>query len=102
MHQKNFKEENIPNLPENSDIEKEFSLFWDTEKQKEVQRISSSEHIDSEIFENIISEYLYTHKTPRREKIMSLNTQKIPLKKRTSIFENLKNIIIDFVEKFEI
>ncbi len=96
-----FIEENSPHIKDEEAISKEFDIFWDKEKQQALANSSSSEGLDQEQFKNIISDYLYTDKLPRRADIISLKNKKTKLTERKTVFQNIKTIIIDFVERFE-
>lgn len=95
-----FIAENLPHIQKNSDVEKEFEIFWDKEKRSAMTEIIDSESIDPSAFESIIAHYLYTDRLPRREEILKLK-EGVKLTERTTVFENMKKRIIDFVERFE-
>ncbi len=96
-----FIEENLPHITDKNNILKEFDIFWDREKQQALKDISTKEGIDQEKFKKIVSNYLYTEKLPRRADIISLKKEKIGLKERKTVFQSIKTIIFDFIERFE-
>ena len=96
-----FIEENLPQINESKDVEKEFEMFWDKEKMIQMNKIIENENIDGEKFEQIIGEYLYTNRLPLREDLIELKNKKPKLKERSSVINSIKKLIVEFVEKFE-
>jgi len=97
-----FIEENLPHFDKNTDIKKEFSMFWDIEKQNELERIAQKENLDTEKFEKVISEYVYTQKFPLQKELISLKNEPVKLLQLKPVFNNIKKIITNFIDKFEI
>jgi type I restriction enzyme R subunit len=95
-----FINENLPQIDKKDDVENEFEVFWDKEKRNRMTEIIIEEGIDADKFEKIIGEYLYTDRLPRRDEILGLK-KKVKLTERTTVFESIKNKIVDFIEKFE-
>ncbi len=95
-----FIQENLPQIEKSEEVEEEFEVFWNKEKRNQMLEIIEEEKIDPEKFEKIIGEYLYTDRLPRREEILGLK-DKVKLTERTTVFERIKNKIVDFVERFE-
>jgi len=95
-----FINENLPQIDKKDNVEDEFEVFWDKEKKNRMTEIIEEEEIDAEKFEEVITEYLYTNRLPRRDEILSLKNN-VQLTERTTVFESIKGKIIDFIERFE-
>ena len=95
-----FIEENLVNIKNEEDVTSEFEKYILSEKYKEFEKICKEEWLLKEKFEKIIKSYVYTEKLPLREDLLWALEKSPALLQRNSIFENLKQKLIDFVEKF--
>lgn len=95
-----FIEENLPKIENEDEVEKEFEIFWNQEKLKALEKIISDENLNGERFKQIIGDYLYTERLPLRTEIIKLKNE-VKLTERTAVFEKIKSLIVDFVDRFE-
>jgi len=98
---KKFIEENLPRIEKAEDVEKAFSEFWQSERSESLKTIAAAEKIPIERFEKLISEYLYTQKLPRGQKIVDMMPVTPRILERQGIIERIKNAIENIVDIFE-
>ncbi len=65
-----------------------------------MEKIVFEENLDVEKFQQMIGEYLYTERMPLRPEIIGLKHD-VKLTERTAVFERIKGLIVDFVDRFE-
>lgn len=90
----------FPNIPKGGDIGQEFETYWSEQKKKAVEELSQTEGLDLEGLQKIISDYLFTEKTPMRDDVINIMSQRPSLKERSSISERIIDKIKAFVETF--
>ncbi|MCP4937273.1 MAG: type I restriction endonuclease subunit R [bacterium] len=95
-----FIADHFPDIPKGGDIGEEFETYWNEEKQKAVQALSAAEGLDPEGLEKVIGNYLFTEKTPMRDDVISIMSNRPSLKERRSISERVIAKIKAFVETF--
>jgi len=62
--------------------------------------MSKEENLDTERLQTVIGNYLFTEKTPMRDEVIGLLTQRPSLKERGTIAERITGKILSFVETF--
>ncbi|MFC1644523.1 type I restriction endonuclease subunit R [Patescibacteria group bacterium] len=95
-----FIEENLPRIDESDDVEKVFGEFWENERSDFLRNIAEEENIPLDKFEDLISEYIYTQKLPRGQKIIDSRGGSGILE-RQSIIDRVKNAIDNIIDIFE-
>jgi len=96
-----FIEENLWNIKESSNIEQEFQKFFNLEKLKAFKKFCEEENIDTEKFEKLLSDYIYSEKMPLKEEIAETLNYKPELLKRKTVIERIKDKMKEFIEMFE-
>ncbi|WP_046755401.1 type I restriction endonuclease subunit R [Kordia jejudonensis] len=95
-----FIEENLPLVRDSDLVADEFDNYWTIEKKKAVQLLSNEENLDYKKLVDLISNYLFTRKTPLRDDIINLLEVRPSLRERAKVSERITTKIIDFVEIF--
>lgn len=95
-----FIEENLPNIQKSESVKEEFEIFWKEEKKKAFHAISEDEHLNKEMFEECINEYLFTQKLPKLSDILKLLQIKPKITERSTIGKRIIQKVQDFVETF--
>ena len=95
-----FIANNFPQIPKGEDISQEFENYWSEEREKAVEELSQTEGLDIEGLQKIISDYLFTEKTPMRDDVIGIMSKRPSLKERASISERIIGKIKAFVEIF--
>ncbi|WP_430972513.1 type I restriction endonuclease subunit R [Sunxiuqinia rutila] len=95
-----FINENLPRIDDSDDIPEAFSNFWDEERMKAIQALSSEENLDMEKLEKVIGDYLFTEKLPLRDEIIGTMNTRPTLKDRKPISQRITNKILTFVDTF--
>ena len=96
-----FIESYMPNISSEEDISKVFSEYWTEEKQKAAKEICSVEGLNNEVFEKMVSEYIYSGKEPLRETVVNGLKQKPKILERKSIIDRIIKKLREFIEKFD-
>ncbi len=95
-----FIAENLPNIEETDQIENEFEIFWNNEREKAIQELCEAEKINQAKFKDAISEYLFSQRLPLPNELIDMLEVKPNLLGIKPARERLKNKIIEFVETF--
>ena len=95
-----FIANHFPDIPKGGDITAEFEIFWSEEKQKAIKKLSDTEGLDQEGLQKIIGNYLFTEKTPMRDDVINIMSQRPGLKERGSISDRVIAKTKAFVETF--
>lgn len=95
-----FIQENLPNIEDSDDVSDEFYDFWNDERIKAIEQLSTEEDLDTEKVNKIIGDYLFTEKAPLREEVIGAMNQRPKLKERSTTAERITTKILNFVETF--
>lgn len=95
-----FINENLLHLTDEDDLESKFFEFWDEEKLKALNKLSEEEELKEDKLQSVISDYLYTGRTPLRDDLVETMKTRPALKERKSESEQLLAKIKDYVELF--
>lgn len=100
-----FIAENLPNVDRSEDVEVEFNRFWDSERSKTLREIAESEEIPLQNLEKLVSDYIYTQKTPKPQAVIdSFGDEKkktISILQRQGIIDRITGAIENLVDIFE-
>jgi len=95
-----FIDENLFELDDSSNIEEEYKSFLDEEQTKAMDILCEEENLDKDLFQKMISTYLFKKDMPRTAEILGLVTAKLKLKEKKEVEKRLKIKINDFIEIF--
>lgn len=95
-----FINENLLHLTEEDDLESKFFEFWDEEKLKALNKLSEEEELKEDKLQSVISDYLYTGRTPLRDDLVETMKIRPALKERKLRADNILAKIKDYVDKF--
>lgn len=95
-----FIADHFPDIPKGGDIGEEFENYWSKEKQKALKELSSSEGLELEGLQKVIGDYLFTEKTPMRDDVIKIMSERPALRARGSVSERIISKIKSFVETF--
>ena len=95
-----FIADHFPDIPKGGDIGQEFESYWNAEKQKAIQELSSTEDLDLEGLQKVIGDYLFTDKSPMRDDVIGIMEKRPTLKQRATVSERIISKIKSFVETF--
>ena len=95
-----FINENLANMGDYDNVGEEFEAFWSKEKTDYIKRFSEKEGVKSDALEDLIDEYLYTEKKPKREDILGIYQQTPGLMERSKKYDVVLNTINSYVETF--
>jgi len=82
------------------DIEEKFTEFWDKEQKQGFDTLCADENLNSDKLQDIISQYIYTERTPLRDDIVATLNEKPKILERKKIITRVTDKIKDFVETF--
>lgn len=95
-----FINENLLHLTDEDDLESKFFEFWDEEKLKALNKLSEEEELKEDKLQSVISDYLYTGRTPLRDDLVETMKKRPALKERKLRADNILAKIKDYVDKF--
>jgi type I restriction enzyme R subunit len=95
-----FIQENLPLIEDADDISEHFESYWNTERQKALQKLSSDENLNPENLQQLIGDYLFTEKKPLRDDVISMMHTRPALKERATTAERITGRILNFVDTF--
>lgn len=92
--------ENLPHISDPELVKEHFDNFWNNEREKAFEIIAKEENLNKEQFQNTISEYLFSEKTPKISEVLQLLEFKPKLTDRGTIARRILGKIQDFVQTF--
>jgi type I restriction enzyme R subunit len=95
-----FINENIPSIDNAEDIPDEFEIFWSIKQKEAFEKLCQEENIPQEKVSEIISDYLFTQRSPLPDTIISLLETKPKLLERKSIVQRITDKILNLVDIF--
>ena len=101
-----FIDEKLPNTEEEK-IQEDFDEYWENEKKKFLNHMQKFYALDSQKFEEIVSEFVYRGVMPKSKEIREMFTEKTKesyqgdIKKRNAIVSQIKENLRQYYEIFE-
>ncbi len=95
-----FIAENLPHITSADAVPQSFDDYLEAEKDKALDKLSAEESLNKEGLQKLISDYLFTERTPLNDEVVSILTEKPKLLARRSIVERVKDKIMDFIQTF--
>jgi len=95
-----FIAEHFPDIPKGGDIGAEFDTYWDAERKKALHELSTTEGLDHEGLQKLVGDYLFTDKTPLRDDIVDLMSERPKLRELKKVSERIIAKVMGFVETF--
>lgn len=95
-----FIDENLPLIRNTDLVNEEFDTYWTAEKKNAVINLSKEEDLSFKKLVNVISNYLFTEKTPLRDEVINIMNKRPSLRERASASERIITKIKSFVETF--
>lgn len=95
-----FIDENLFGLDEESDITDAYKSFLDDEQTYAMNILCEEENLNKELFQKMISKYIFKRDMPRSAEILGLVMTKLKLKEKKEVEERVKIKINDFIEIF--
>lgn len=97
-----FIDENMPKMINGQSVQVAFAEFWDIEKEKAYQQLCEEENLKADTMKEVLKNYEFTQRMPRKEEMSDLPNYKVGLFKRDGILNNLLSKTQRFIEKFYI
>lgn len=95
-----FISKNLPDITDANDVGEHFTEFWDSERAKKITEICKEEGLDSEKFESVINNYIYTGRMPRRDDLAAALVAKPKILERDTVIKRLAKKVTEFFETF--
>ncbi|MEC7029071.1 MAG: type I restriction endonuclease subunit R, partial [Pseudomonadota bacterium] len=95
-----FIADHFADMPASADVGEEFDAYWSEEKRKALIALSEEEGLDQDGLEQVLSQYLFTEKTPMRDEVIGIMETRPSLRDRSTVAERVIGKIKDFVETF--
>ncbi|EPG41067.1 type I restriction enzyme, R subunit [Acinetobacter colistiniresistens] len=95
-----FIEENMPKMINGQSVQVAFAQFWDAEKEQAYQHFCEQEKLKPEAMKQVLDNYEFNKRLPRKEEMKELPNYKIKLFERDSVLSNLLVKTRQLIEKF--
>ena len=84
-----FIEENMPKMINGQSVQTAFAQFWDAEKQQAYQHFCEKENLKPEVLKQVLDNYEFNQRLPRKEEMKELPNFKVKLFERDNVLTNL-------------
>ena len=95
-----FIEENMPKMINGQSVQVAFAQFWDAEKEQAYQHFCEQEKLKPEAMKQVLDNYEFNKRLPRKEEMKELPNYKIKFFERDSVLSNLLVKTRQLIEKF--
>lgn len=95
-----FIEENIPKMINGQSVQTAFAQFWDVQKQQAYQHFCEQENLKPEVMKQVLDNYEFNQRLPRKEEMKELPNFKVKLFERDNVLTSLMVKTRQLIEKF--
>ena len=95
-----FIEENMPKMINGQSVQVAFAQFWDAEKEQAYQHFCEQEKLKPEVMKQVLDNYEFNKRLPRKEEMKELPNYKVKLFERDGVLTNLLAKTRQLIEKF--
>jgi len=95
-----FIEENMPKMINGQSVQVAFAQFWDAEKEQAYQHFCEQENLKPEAMKQVLDNYEFNKRLPRKEEMKELPNYKVKLFERDNVLTNLLVKTRQLIEKF--
>lgn len=95
-----FMDEQLPSIADVDEIPARFETFWTIEQNRAFDQIVAEENLVPEKLDDVIQDYLFTNRKPRREQIIGLLKEQPRILERKTIVERIMDRLTAYVEIF--
>jgi len=95
-----FIEENMPKMLNGQSVQTAFAQFWDAEKEQAYQHLCKEENLKPEVLKQVLDNYEFNQRLPRKEEMKELPNFKVKLFERDNVLTNLMVKTRQLIEKF--
>ena len=95
-----FIEENMPKMINGQSVQTAFAQFWDAEKEQAYQYFCEQENLKPEVLKQVLDNYEFNQRLPRKEEMKELPNFKVKLFERDNVLTNLMVKTRQLIEKF--
>ncbi|MBD0403882.1 type I restriction endonuclease subunit R [Flammeovirga sp. EKP202] len=95
-----FIDQNLPHIKDSDQVTDEFDKFIEVEKQNAFTKLVEEEKLKADITEKVISDYLFTNRTPIQSDVVETFETKPKLLQRKKLAQRVTDKMMGFVETF--
>ena len=95
-----FIEENMPKMINGQNVQVAFAQFWDAEKEQAYQHFCEQENLKPEVMKQVLDNYEFNKRLPRKEEMKELPNYKVKLFERDNVLSSLLIKTRQLIEKF--
>ena len=95
-----FIEENMPKMINGQSVQTAFAKFWDAEKEQAYQHFCEQENLKPEVLKQVLDNYEFNQRLPRKEEMKSLPNFKVKLFERDNVLSTLLVKTRQLIERF--
>ncbi|QUY37626.1 type I restriction endonuclease subunit R [Acinetobacter junii] len=95
-----FIEENMPKMINGQSVQVAFAQFWDAEKEQAYQHFCEQEKLKPEAMKQVLDNYEFNKRLPRKEEMKELPNYKVKLFERDNVLSSLLIKTRQLIERF--
>ncbi|HRN70961.1 MAG TPA: type I restriction endonuclease subunit R, partial [Candidatus Woesebacteria bacterium] len=95
-----FIDNNIPTITDAELVGNEFENFWKTEETQAFAKLCEEEDLDQDKLKELLDQYLFNGRKPRREELVETLQQKPKILERGSIVKRIAQKLNDYITIF--
>lgn len=95
-----FIEENMPKMINGQNVQVAFAQFWDAEKEQAYQHFCEQENLKPEVMKQVLDNYEFNKRLPRKEEMKELPNYKVKLFERDNVLSSLLIKTRQLIERF--
>lgn len=95
-----FIEENMPKMINGQSVQVAFAQFWDAEKEQAYQHFCEQENLKPEVMKQVLDNYEFNKRLPRKEEMKELPNYKVKLFERDNVLSSLLIKTRQLIERF--
>ncbi|MEJ5205899.1 type I restriction endonuclease subunit R [Acinetobacter junii] len=96
-----FIEENMPKMINGQSVQVAFAQFWDAEKEQAYQHFCEQENLKPEAMKQVLDNYEFNKRLPRKEEMKELPNYKVKLFERDNVLSSLLIKTRQLIERFD-
>lgn len=95
-----FIEENMPKMINGQSVQTAFAQYWDVQKEQAYQHFCEQENLKPEAMKQVLDNYEFNQRLPRKEEMKELPNFKVKLFERDNVLTNLLAKTRQLIKKF--
>ena len=95
-----FIEEHVPAIPKDGDVNRTFEQYLSEQREQALQMLCDEEGLNRDVVDKVISNYLFTGKTPLQVDVIRTMDEQPRLRERRTVGERIISRVVSYVDTF--